>query len=148
MAYNVNDIANKIIAYLSEGENGECISNLKLQKLLYYVQGYNVAAFNEVLFESPIEAWQYGPVVRDVYFKYKANGSAGINLEPGTEIVSLTEDEEELFKDVLNEYGQYSALGLMNMTHDEMPWKSVFYSNPSGTIEVDKLKEFFVTQLT
>lgn len=147
MAYDVNDIANKIIAYLSEGENGECISNLKLQKLLYYVQGYNVAAFNEVLFDNQIEAWQYGPVVRDVYFRYKDNGSSGINLEPGTEILRLTEAEEELFKDVLNEYGQYSALGLMNMTHDEMPWKSVFRSKPSGIIEVEKLKEFFSTQL-
>ena len=57
MSYPVLDIANKILARGSSDDSGELISNLKLQKLLYYMQGFHLAYFNEPLFEEDIEAW-------------------------------------------------------------------------------------------
>jgi len=54
------------------------ISNLKLQKLLYYAQGIHLALYGKPLFNDPIEAWQYGPVVDSVYQTYKTNGSDAI----------------------------------------------------------------------
>lgn len=55
MAISVHDIANKIILR-TDFEKGDIISNLKLQKLLYYMQGYHLAFFNEPFFEDTIEA--------------------------------------------------------------------------------------------
>ena len=144
MAYKVMDIANKILA---DGENcnaGELVTNLKLQKLLYYMQGFHIAYFNEPLFDEEIEAWQYGPVVPDVYNYYKDNGSNGI--EANKKELMLEPKEEALFSEVLSIYGQYSAIGLMNMTHNETPWKST----PTGygsIISKEKLKNFFKKRL-
>lgn len=144
MAYKVMDIANKILA---EGENcnaGELISNLKLQKLLYYMQGFHLAYFNEPLFDEDIEAWQYGPVVPCVYEKYKKFGSNGINTE--NEAIKLKLTEESLFGEVIRVYGQYSAVGLMNMTHSETPWKST-NTGIGSVISKEKMKSFFKKRL-
>lgn len=146
MAYPVLHIANKIIAN-TDVEHGELISNLKLQKLLYYIQGYFIAVFGKRLFDNDIEAWQYGPVVRDIYNHFKSNGASSIVLKEDDQIAKLTNEEEELFNEVLNEYGQYSAIKLMNMTHEELPWSKTFEENPQGTISDTLMKEFFKTQV-
>lgn len=142
MAYKVLDIANKILAYGAAREGGELISNLKLQKMLYYMQGFHLAYFKEPLFEEEIVAWQYGPVVVSVYEHYKSHGSAGINADH--DIISLKPKEEVLFNEVFKVYGDYSAIGLMNLTHNEMPWKST----PIGSvIDSSKLFSFFGKRL-
>lgn len=137
----------KAILSLSNPSEGEVITNLKLQKLLYYVQGFHLAGFNSPLFNEKIYAWQYGPVVKEVYFKYKENGSLGI--EPPKEDIKIielfdAEDAYELFMDVLNVYGQFSAIGLMNLTHQEPPWRN---TKIDEEISHNKLKEYFLTRI-
>ena len=146
MSYPVLNIANKIIA-CSDASQGEIISNLKLQKLLYYMQGFFIAVFDKKLFENEIEAWQYGPVVREMYEHFKEFGSGAITLAEDAEISNLSQEDNQLFDDVMEEYGQFSAVKLMNMTHEELPWKKVFNENPQGEISYDLLKEYFKTQI-
>lgn len=146
MSYPIIDIANKIIAN-TDINQGETISNLKLQKMLYYLQGFFIAVFDKKLFEEPIEAWQYGPVVRDAYFHFKEFGPASISLKGDEKIIDLTHNEDELFREVMEEYGQFSAIKLMNMTHEELPWKKTFSENPQGEISYELLKEYFKTQI-
>lgn len=143
MSYNVLDIANKILVKGASSEEGELISNLKLQKLLYYMQGFHLAVFNEPLFEEDLYAWQYGPVVPEIYHRFKGFNNSGI--EPTQEAITLTgEREEELFNDVFSVYGDYSAIGLMNLTHQERPWRS---APQGGIIDKDEMKSFFKTRL-
>lgn len=98
------------------------ISNLKLQKLLYYAQGMYLALYGEPLFEDELVAWQYGPVVETVYQKYKANGSDGIkNFVPPTE--NFSGNEEAALQFTQKTFGQFSAWKLADMTHEETPWK-------------------------
>ena len=59
-------------------EDSEYITNLKLQKLLYYAQGYYLARKNDPLFKEDFIAWEHGPVIRKVYDEYKKNGAKGI----------------------------------------------------------------------
>ncbi|MEG1749423.1 MAG: DUF4065 domain-containing protein [Tannerellaceae bacterium] len=145
MIHNVKDIAKKIIAQANP-DCGDIMTNMKLQKLLYYMQGFHLAFFDEPLFHDEIEAWMYGPVVPAVYEEYKACGSAGLDLNPDEDILSLNEEEEDMFNQVYEAYGQFSALKLMNMTHAETPWKStaVGYGN---VISKDKIKAYFSTQV-
>lgn len=140
MAYNVIDIANKILAQASNSEAEELICNMKLQKMLYYMQGFHLAFFETPLFEEEIEAWMYGPVVPPVYETFKSNGNAGIsfNKEP----IKLSPDEEALFNEVYRVYGAYSAIGLMNLTHSETPWKSVT-TGVGNIIKKEVMKEYF-----
>ena len=44
-------------------EQGEPISNLQLQKILYFIQGEYLSKIGKPLFEADFEAWQYGPVI-------------------------------------------------------------------------------------
>lgn len=143
MSYNVMDIANKIVAK-TDIEHGDSISNLKLQKMLYYMQGFHLAYFNTPLFEEDVVAWQYGPVIPSVYSAFKDFGKGEIALSESTNIINLTSDEEILFNEVYEVYGQFSAIKLMEMTHNENPWKT---TEISDVISKDKLKSFFKTRI-
>lgn len=143
MAYNVIDIANKIVAK-TDVEHGDSISNLKLQKMLYYMQGFHLAYFNTPLFEEDIVAWQYGPVVKSVYAAFKEFGRGEIKIPTDVNIINLTPKEEELFDEVYEVYNQFSAVKLMNMAHNETPWKT---TEISDTISKDKLKSFFKSRI-
>jgi len=147
MTYNALDIAKSIIL-CTDVERGDTISNLKLQKLLYYLQGYWLVIFNKPLFEEDIEAWMYGPVVPSVYEYFKGYGSRAIMPDDvsETEELSFDEDEGDLFVNVLEEYGQFSAVKLMEMTHSELPWKSVA-TGKGNVISHDSLVKYFSTQV-
>ena len=72
------DIANYII-YFSTSETNKGLSNLKLQKILYFVYGRYLAKNNLSLFDESIEKWQYGPVTPSVYHTFKDYGVNEIN---------------------------------------------------------------------
>ncbi|MDE6564624.1 MAG: DUF4065 domain-containing protein [Muribaculaceae bacterium] len=144
MAYKVLDIANKLLSHAANSGEGELMSNMKLQKMLYYQQGFHIAYFDTPLFEENIEAWMYGPVVPDVYEYFKGSGSNG--LEPFEDEIPLADVEEALFNEVFRVYGAFSASGLMNMTHKEYPWLSTS-TGVGNIISLDKLKQFFKTRL-
>lgn len=141
MAYKALDIANKIISK-TDLEHGDTISNLKLQKMMYYQQGFHLAYFGTPLFDEDIVAWQYGPVVPSVYKEYKSFESNSISTSK--EGISLSDDEEELFNNVYEEYNQFSAVALMKMTHEESPWKT---TEINSVISRDKMIAFFKTQI-
>ena len=79
---NIFDVADFFV-YLANQLEDDQISNLKLNKLLYYAQGTHLARTGKPLFENAIEAWQYGPVVPEVYQKYKACGKNPIPSPDG-----------------------------------------------------------------
>lgn len=145
MAYPVIQIANELLRLAYDGE-GDLMTNLKLQKMLYYQQGFHLAYFGTPLFDEDIEAWMYGPVVPSVYDAYESKGRAGI--EPDFNMTIEFEDDEEsrLFMKVYDIYGQYSAIGLMNMTHNELPWQSVSPGH-GHIITKDSMESFFKTRL-
>lgn len=147
MAYKASDIAKALISraeHVSGGE--ELMTNMKLQKMLYYQQGFHLAYFGTPLFDEEIEAWMYGPVVPSVYDEYKNYGKNGIHLDSDLEFGFEDKKEEALFNEVFKVYGVYSALGLMNMTHSEAPWKNT-KTGEGNVIEKDKIKAFFKTRL-
>lgn len=129
----------KAFLKLSQPDTGDTISNLKLQKLLYYAQGFHLAIYDgRPLFEEDIIAWSYGPIVREVYDEYSELGSSAIPMPD--ENIELTSEENELIGDVWSVYGQFSALKLMEMTHNEMPWMT---TEKNSVISHEKLREFF-----
>ena len=111
-------------------DGADYISNLKLQKLLYYAQGTFLAITDSPLFEDAIEAWMHGPVVPSVYHAYKNNGDHGIEPPDNFDPSIFSNEETELLTEVYDEFGQYSAWKLRNMTHEETPWKAT----PQGSI--------------
>lgn len=123
-----------------ESEGGEPITNLKLQKLLYYAQGIVLAVTDRKLFDDKIEAWIHGPVVPVIYRKYKCFKDGGIAFEGTSDSVDLPDDITKLLEYVYKEFGQFSAWRLRDMTHNEAPWQS---TKINGVISTDLIKEYF-----
>lgn len=144
MAYPVIQIANELLRLAYEGA-GDLMSNLKLQKMLYYQQGFHLAYFGTPLFEDEIEAWMYGPVVPSMYHEFEKFGRNGI--EPNDSIdCDMTDEEWRLFCKVYDIFGKYSAEGLIDMTHSEAPWKDT----PTGKgniITKEMMTDYFKTRL-
>lgn len=147
MAYKAIDIAKKIIfkAQDDEPNGGDRMTNLKLQKLLYYQQGYHLAFFGTPLFDDEIEAWMYGPVVPSVYNVYSKYIAS--TLPEVKDVIYLSDDEEELFNEVYDAYREFSAIGLMNRTHSERPWQEARPHDRGTIITKGKLKSYFLTQI-
>lgn len=123
------------------------VSNLKLQKLVYYAQGFHLAIFGKKLFKDEIKAWLHGPVVPKLYHQCKKFGNSCIDQDHFANIDTdeLNEDEKELIEEVFEVYGQYTAWKLRNLTHSEPPWMD--YQEGRGVIPESALKDYFQTRL-
>ena len=98
------------------------ITHLKLQKILYYVAGVFAGVLNERAFWDRIEAWGYGPVVRNVYIEFCSWGALPLICE---EEVSLDYDDEqkELVDFVIDQKIRMSGRELVNATCSESSWR-------------------------
>lgn len=141
------DVADYFLSRCDE-ESGDTISNLKLQKLVYYAQGFSLALLGEPLFENKIEAWMHGPVVPDLYQKYKSFGNSALPPPDSFDAEKLSEGQLGLLEEVWDVFGQFSAWKLRNMTHEESPWKSNYIDGVGGfEISFDDMAEYFATRV-
>lgn len=102
----------------------EEVTPLALQKLLYYIQGFNKTFNGYFIFQQDCEAWTHGPVYRDVYYNYKGYGYNPIESKEFTCTVSnLTDPEISIIKSIAKYFGCYSGKILETMTHNERPWE-------------------------
>jgi uncharacterized phage-associated protein len=126
------------------------VSNLKLQKLLYYVQGWHLGIYGEPVFSQPIQAWIHGPVVPYVFGKFKEYKWISIPPDPTT--VVLTQNLETHVVKVLNAYQHLTAAQLEAISHKEAPWlearKGLAPTQPS-TAEIThaSMKRYFGRKL-
>lgn len=128
---------------LQDEDAEDFISNLKLQKLVYYAQGFWLALYKDPLFNEEIEAWMHGPVIPTLYHHYKAFKSERIPVPEDMDFTCYTRQHRELFDEIYALYGQYSAWKLREMTHNESPW----INNVNRVISHQDLTEYFKTQL-
>jgi len=115
--FNVMDLAWFILRRCAN--NGNPISNLQLQKILYFLQRlFIIEENNGVLFNESIEAWQYGPVIPEVYKNfsfYSATKIIPTNFDPPSDI--------DIPEYLLNELDRRAA---------ENPWKLVEETHKPG----------------
>ncbi len=108
--------------------DGELISPLKMQKLIYYAYVWNLVNNKKKLFDEKIEAWANGPVVPSLYQELKDFGSAPISeLYLGDENSEglkqkFPSDILKTLDEVYEEYMKKTAFELVVMTHEEKPW--------------------------
>lgn len=139
-----HDVANYFLT-LNDEEVGELISNLKLQKLVYYAQGFHLAIADEPLFIDTIEAWAHGPVVPALYHEYKEYGAGVIPIPDDFDPETINSETRSLLDEVYNVFGQFSGWKLRNMTHDEPPWKEAYAGDK--VISKKSMKKYFLTMV-
>lgn len=113
---NVHDVAIHIL-------QGQQMSAMKLQKLVYYSQAWSLAWDGKPLFPERIEAWVHGPVVRELYVNHRGKYLVVPTDFPTGDAARLTVEQVETIDSVLASYGEMSAAQLSELTHAENPWK-------------------------
>jgi uncharacterized phage-associated protein len=121
---NCLDVARYFIAKAYEDGRETTITNMKVQKLLYYSQSLHLALFDSCLFPEPIQAWRYGPVCPPAYHFYSQFEAEQLPIPQNDLILkSLTEETQQVLEEVWDYFGINHAYILSDMTHLEFPWK-------------------------
>jgi uncharacterized phage-associated protein len=135
------EIANYFIAL--GHERGEEISNLKLQKLLYYAQAWHLGMCGEPLFAEKFQAWVSGPVIPDLFWRYK---EFGIDAIPRPEVVpSLPRSTAEFLDEVAAVYMPLDVWQLHWKTRAEAPWRNARGGRDEGDLCCEELSEADMT---
>lgn len=133
---DVFDVADFFVQLANQSEDDQ-MTNLKLNKLLYYAQGTFLSRTGSPLFKNRIEAWTLGPVVPEIYHKYKVCGKNPISYDQDDiDLSRFTPAESEALFDVMREFGQYTGSKLVSLTHKPgTPWRD---ASDNGKTELDQ----------
>lgn len=117
-----NDIARYFLWLACEESEPEPITHMRLQKLLYYAQGWALAVRGRPLFPGTIEGWIHGPVIREVYRTFAKYNDDVISRSEAADSSLLSRDDAEFVNAIWESYKAYSASELRRRTHSERPW--------------------------
>lgn len=137
---NIMEVAHYLV-FLSYHMQRESLTPLKLQKILYLAQGWSYVWDNKPLFDDEFEAWQYGPVNVEVYNYFKVYGRGEIPEEEGVNYIYADENAKETIEAVWDNYARFSAFDLVELTHNQEPWKNAYSSG--RTIKNREIKKYF-----
>ena len=156
--YNALDVSRHIINYCNEHDYN--LSNLKLQKILYFIQAYYLSKTEskEPCFKDTIEAWDFGPVVPSVYHEYKRFGSTNIPkistyfkidekdfwqsevIEYCDEVID--DSDKKLINKLVDNFSKFSTTRLVQITHNQSPWINA-YQQFDNEITVEAIRSYF-----
>lgn len=154
--YPVRDVSHYIIVYSNKKDYG--VSNLKLQKLLYFVQAFFLINDCPPCFDEKIEAWDFGPVVPEIYREYKRYGGMDIptidyyvkfdkkniwNTERIYYEDIISDDDKEMIQAVVDKFAHCSATFLVNLTHNQDPWINAYVNGQRDEITKEDIKRYF-----
>lgn len=139
---SAKSVASYFISRSSELNESNDLTNLKLQKLLFYAQAERYNGKGVALFNEPIEAWDYGPVVNAVYHWLKGCGAYPISaFDIDTDTSAIDSPQEQELSNIWDSYSKYSAGFLVEKTHEPgSPW-DVAFKRPNKVIKLDELKQ-------
>ena len=161
MAFSAQAVANSFIDIAGKG----VLDPMKLQKLVYYAHGWHLAIEGGPLSQQEFEAWQFGPVIPDLYREFRAYGADKVTryarkrnqltlqyVVPRIPDTSspVAEAAHSIIQDVWGIYGGYSAIKLSNDTHkDGTPWAKLYDPHKQHVIiPNDEIKAYFVSLLS
>lgn len=133
--------------FINRSDDENPMTPLKLQKLCYYAQAWNLAWDNKELFSDDFQAWVHGPANYDLWSKY--NGNTVISeTDSNYSINVFNADEIETLDAVWDAYGNFSGKYLEQLTHQEDPWLSTRGDLPEGIpsnaiISKAKIKKYY-----
>lgn len=153
--YFVDTVSRYIIDYCDKHFGG--VSNYRLQKLLYFVQVEFIKETGQAAFKEEIEAWSFGPVVPEIYRKYKIFGGENIILNNNINVFSVLSSLRDIYNEkiskhdgqiinrVLDEASHLPTAELVRISHIQEPWKNAYNKdNPKNVITKESIYEYFV----
>lgn len=139
------------------------LTHMQLQKLVYLAHGWNLAILAQPLIEEHVEAWEFGPVVRNLYDALRDYGRRPITrlIRWGDDTPFPSDDgaparepiapeEKRLIDRVWELYGGFEAFKLSALTHaDDSPWSAVYAKGKkNGVIANESIRQYFAHLIT
>lgn len=121
LKYDALDIAKYIIRWCDK--NGLRITNLQLQKILFFIQKESIRKRGYGIFSNRIEAWQYGPVIPDVFYEFAGFGAMKLVLyedlfsEISSKDTFIDNDSKKIIENILKECIYISPWDLVAKSH-------------------------------
>ena len=140
--YSAKEIAKYILDYSEDRD--VCINNMRLQKLLYFVQAAFLIEKNRKCFDDDIVAHDSGPIVPEVREEYSWSGVASIPSD-GTsgKYYEILEEDVPLIQNIVQHFEKYSTTQLVQITTDQLPWKKGRAWARDWVIDPEWIKEYF-----
>ena len=132
--------ANNVACYLIHKaiDNGHPISNLQLQKILYYLQVFFLQKRHYALFSDEIEAWRFGPVVRNVYEKYSGFGASDL-MDIDSYDDNFSREEKGIINKILEDKSKLYPWKLVADTHQKgKAWDLVYQGGVGNKDRISK----------
>ena len=147
----IDDVTDYIIYSVKSEQTNVSLINMKIQKLLYFIQAWSYGINNLPFFEGEFEAWIHGPINRHIYDRFCENKSlySEINLADCIhKEVELTSDEALFVDFILENYVRFSGAELELLFKEETPWiktRGQLDRNRqcNETISADLLREYY-----
>lgn len=144
------DVARHLIKLSGVDPDGIEMDALRLQKLLYYVQGWTIAWTGQPAFDETLRAWIHGPVVPEVWREFHDERKT-IRPNEARDPENLSPDLKRVIRSVWEGYKRYSSQELRQMTHDEPPWSVTRGDLPEDTpsdaeIPLDLVSSYFIEE--
>ena len=139
MAYSALDVAKYVINY--EHSQGREVSNLRLQKLLYFIQAKVLMETDAPCFNDEMQAWAFGPVVPVVYYQYKI--FAGMDITSEDDTPNFSKKISSYITETLEDCSKYPTFQLVDITHTQDPWKNARAKGDKSEITIDAIKLYF-----
>lgn len=138
VTYSAKSIASSLVRL--SNEHRLWISNLKLQKILYFSWlEYFRRTGGEHLFDDEFQAWKYGPVVPVVYREYWANAANTLFVSHRSP-EKVDEKTEAFLLEMLEEFEDMTSSDLVRLSHRTKPWINRI-GKPRNTIPLKDLEE-------
>lgn len=143
MEYSALSISQYVIEH--EWDNNRAVNNLRLQKLLYFIQGYFYICYGEKCFHDKIEAWNFGPVVPIVYYQYSIYGSCIISKKEIYPTNEITDKHKKAIDFILDKCSVFSNTELREISQNQKPWIDAYAFSFNREISERKMKEYFTS---
>jgi uncharacterized phage-associated protein len=146
--YDALSVANFMLG--SAKSNNLGLSPMQVQKLVYFAHGWNLGLKDSRLIEQSVEAWEWGPVIREIYKAFKCYGSGAIGEEAKCPPIPATDTATtSLLNKVFEKYGSMSAWQLSRLSHlPGSPWEKTWEQNTTGIIIPDELIRTYFKDLS
>lgn len=141
---NIKDVAKYIIS-LSDENSSRAVTPLKLQKILYYVQGLSMKINGREIFHEELEAWDHGPVNGEIYTAYKHYRYLPIEKDVEFQMnnLNLSPEDINIIQKVWNDYGDIDGKILEELTHQEDPWINAYEKGKNVIISKEAIHDYF-----
>lgn len=133
-------VANYVIAYGMK--IGHPVSNLQLQKILYYIQVHFLKKKGIPFFKDEIEAWQFGPVIPTVFYQYAAFGPAPITMFK-IQKIDLKQEEKKDLEQIVKEKAILSLLEIVADTNKKGKAWDLYYKVNERNVIPKKAMELY-----